>query len=296
MSKLSLQGRRRGVSLIEALIVIAVAGIVAACATSAAQNARQAAYNKADTNNLKQIGIAANAHNDAIGFLPCSGTKSYNVNSMYYTGPKAVENLGSYAYQLLPYVEEINFAADVVKKPEVAASTRIKVFLSPERNRPAAVGASVDYAWNMALNTPKTSDTAAPAIVQPPTMGEKSDTFVLRSISKILELDGASNTIMCGHKYLPTKGKDAPSYEAKDANYLTIGGVVDNVVGSYEYKRDGAEAGQNLWGGPYEGGGLFVFVDGSAKLIPYSNADGKSGKSNFAYMLRPDDGMVVTLP
>jgi type II secretory pathway pseudopilin PulG len=297
MSKLLVPKGRRGTSLTETLVVVGVIAILVAILIPAIYKSRYAggSSNRSDSlNNLKQIGIAANAHNDAVDYLPCSGTTAYNVNSLYYTGPKAYANLGSYAYQLLPYMEQQNWAQNVVDHLGIAADTPIKTFLCKGRGRPSSVGASVDYAWNMAINTSHTSDDAAPAVVLPPTGGASSETYLLRSLKNIP--DGGSNTILAGHKYLPTIGAHAPSYVCKDGKYLMVGGTVDTAVGSYEYRRDSTEPGQNLWGGPFVAGGLFVFADGSARMIPYSNANAQSGTSNFAYMIRPDDGQTVTLP
>jgi hypothetical protein len=284
----------RGAPWIKFLIEISIVATLAGILVAAVQTIRETAARADSLNNLKQIGIAANSHNDATGFLPCSGTTTYNVDSMEYTGPKAYANLGSYAYQLFPYMEVAwDLPRIVLTNREIASSTRAKFCLCKGRDRPAGVGLSVDYAWNMAINTSRTSDAVAPQVILPPTGGAKSDTYILRNAREIP--DGAAYTILAGHKYLPTSGTDFPSYVCKDTNYFMVGGTVDTAIGSYEYRPDSTDAGQNLWGGPFAKGGLFVFVDGSARQIPYSQAS-TSGTSNFAYMIRPDDGQKVHLP
>jgi len=305
MAKTSMKQDRRGFTLIELLVVIAIIAILIGLLLPAVQKVREAANRTDSLNNLKQIGLASSSHNDTIQYLPCTGTSTANISQMYYTGANAYSGLGSFAYQLLPFMEQQNFASSAVSGGTAFCSTTpLKSFLCKARSRPAAtVGASLDYAWNAALNVQTTSSSAAPALVASPTTATSG--FTLRSLSNISVLDGTSNTIICGHKYLPTTATSAPGYQFPDATvggsatYLITGGTATSAIGSYGYICDSTLAQSGIWGGPFSAGGLFGFADGSARLIPYgngSNTQTTAGTSNFALMLRPDDGMVVQLP
>jgi prepilin-type N-terminal cleavage/methylation domain-containing protein/prepilin-type processing-associated H-X9-DG protein len=56
----STRGRRRGFTLVEMLVVIAIIAVLVALLMPAVQNAREAARNTACQNNLRQIGVALN--------------------------------------------------------------------------------------------------------------------------------------------------------------------------------------------------------------------------------------------
>src|SRR3954447_39501 len=91
-------GRRAGFTLIELLVVIAIIAVLIGLLLPAVQKVRSAAARTQSTNNLKQCALAAHAFHDATKSLPYNG-QTANATSTDNTS-------GSWAYQILPYLEQ----------------------------------------------------------------------------------------------------------------------------------------------------------------------------------------------
>lgn len=94
---------KRGLTLVELLVVIAVIGILIALLLPAVQMAREAARRAHCTNNFKQIGLALHAYHEARHSFP-TGDILYNFPTYprppyWFSGP-------SWSAMLLPYLEQ----------------------------------------------------------------------------------------------------------------------------------------------------------------------------------------------
>ncbi|QDU91603.1 putative major pilin subunit [Pirellulimonas nuda] len=67
------QPRRGGFTLVELLVVIAIIGILVAMLLPAVQAARESARRLQCSNQIKQIGLAAQTHVASLGFWPTGG-------------------------------------------------------------------------------------------------------------------------------------------------------------------------------------------------------------------------------
>src|SRR5438128_2724884 len=124
-----------GFTLLELLIVLAIIAILTGMVTSAVSTLREAGLRLTCTNNLRNIGLALHMHEKRLRVFPSNGgwdgrqtikTASGGVTTVWvhekHLGLKFTygvgeanrqprEQMGSWAYAILPYLDQINIQA-----------------------------------------------------------------------------------------------------------------------------------------------------------------------------------------
>lgn len=231
---------RRGFTLIELLVVIFIISLLLQMLLPAIESSRESARRASCLNKLKQVGLAALAHESALGHFPAGGW-----GYLYVGDPNrgtGRDQPGGWIYNTLPYLEQkelhdLGSGLTPEKRmdaAEIMLATHVPIFNCPSRPRskpllfdneprqygnyrpPEKVG-KADYAGNGGDYW--TSDTAEENEGPPDyaaadaAAGDNAEfwidtstatgIFYQRSVTKIPEVtDGLSNTYLIGEKHL----------------------------------------------------------------------------------------------
>lgn len=279
--------RRSGFTLIELLVVIAIIAILIGLLLPAVQKVREAAARMSSQNNLKQLVLACHNYHDARGYLPWPGTA--NADS-------AVADSGTWAYQILPYVEQQNTYTNVTSNV-ATRNVALKTFLCPGRSRKpfAAVGdlapdgtaitsgksgAATDYALNAWLNG-SLSLSGTTYVANDGAGGLKGQPNMKKTLANIT--DGTTNTLLIGEKKLIPNQYQQPGGGYDESMFVVNGGANRN---GRQVVRDNPSASASRdWGSPFAACPMGM-CDGSIRMVGFGIDIDAIG------LRRPDDGIV----
>jgi prepilin-type processing-associated H-X9-DG protein len=268
------------------LVVIAIIAILIGLLLPAVQKVRQAAARVSDANNLKQLGLACVNHVDAVGWFPWNGNFDPATNNGTYARANATADyqMGSWAFQILPFIEQDAVRQACDGTAAAAPVTTIKTLLSPGRARTGYSPTHID-GTHPVFKGPKT-DYSINTYLNDPSGGGYHTTLNKKKFENIT--DGASNTLLVGSKAMAVEQYEQQGWDEP----VTVGGLGGTGRTSWRLIRDAVGSDYPyLFGGPFPSGCNFAFCDGSVRLIAYSI----NGTGNLQWLLRPDDGRVVNL-
>jgi prepilin-type N-terminal cleavage/methylation domain-containing protein/prepilin-type processing-associated H-X9-DG protein len=276
--------RHPGFTLIELLVVVAIFAILIGLLLGALQKARETASRIACANNLKQIGLALQMHQDAYGVFPSNGgwdgeqwilsvdgRKTYvtvrdsSLPFVWHWGVGAPglfpsAQTGSWAYSLLPFLEEQNMYQQrdwmISEKLYICPSRRTD---TPQVPRDDRFGTYEGGGWPWGK-----TDYAANRDVIP-------NRPLVLSLAAVT--DGTSHTVLVGEKAMSplnystgTWYWDEPFFTGGSGGTQRWGNriVHDSPNMGFTYRDN--------WGAAHSAGAQFVFADGSARLISFSTS------------------------
>jgi prepilin-type N-terminal cleavage/methylation domain-containing protein len=294
---------KRGFTLVELLVVMAIIGVLVGLLLPAVQASREAARRSVCMDHCRQLALAVTMHHDSHNYFPGGGWgASWTGDSDRGFG---ADQPGSWIYSVLPWLEQ-RALHDLGRKTspaeKLAAARQVTETFLPVLNCPSrraakpfphswpysAANAEVashvgrsDYAANAGHNAFVTihqgsqagpASLAAAATFDWPETQHLSGVIFLRSQVNAREIsDGLTNTILLGEKYL-----DITNYETGqvygDRAHMYAGHSPDTIrIASRDVTPllDGDTSQRTHFGSAHAAGCHLAFCDGSVRPVTY---------------------------
>jgi prepilin-type N-terminal cleavage/methylation domain-containing protein len=296
---------RRGFTVVELLVVIAIIAVLMGLIIPAVQFAREASRKGACSNNLRQIAMAALAHNTAFDHFPNAGGKGGMPRSVTSSGTprRSVEQDWGVFYQILPYLEQ---QGAYEASPTEAAALKLKLYFCPTRRAPTTVSGStdnglpasaprggVDYAGNGGAGGRNLRNPSDTHLYVFPDLAHQSGVIIPRPnadgaynelVTTAAIRDGLTNVIMFGERWYDRR-PGMNNSPGEMSGYFN-GWSIDTIRFGHQRpphsiwpphpgtNSDVPAAGSYLdFGGAHPGICLFALCDGSVRPMRYGTMD-----------------------
>ncbi|MFO7907843.1 MAG: DUF1559 domain-containing protein [Pirellulaceae bacterium] len=271
---------RAAFTLIELLVVLSIISLLISLLLPAVQAAREAGRRIQCSNNLRQLGLALQQHVNVYSAIPGNGgyteesqiestngdmvaisTEDFHAQAIFQwgvgiPGKRPTEQPGSWAYAILPYLEQ------VAAYEEVEFTAKQPLYLCPSRARPEPLPveddengryesggwawAKTDYCGNMRV------------------MPNYPRVLAIASVT-----DGLSQTYAAGEKAFDPSVHTATSWYWDEP--IFSGGSKGTARAGLGIFRDAENITyRENWGSPHPSGAHFVILDGSTHIVNQS--------------------------
>lgn len=260
------RGPRLGFTLVEALVVIAIMGMLVALLLPAIQAARESGRRNQCRNNLRQIGLAFESHHNGLGHFP-SGGWDWDQPPTYLDGRPVTgaQQRAGWGFQILPYLEgRTAWQAG----PLAAIATADPVFFCPTRRPPQTVDIPDKY------QPPIAGGLITHALCDYGASNREGRGMVrrYRPLRRSQVTDGLSKTLLVGEKRMNLSFLGKPQDD--DNEGYTAGWNADTIRRTDrrpdpDFTGPKLIHGDHLFGSSHAYGIHVVLGDGSVHLVSY---------------------------